>query len=158
MEPAVPAARLTSTQAVHGNSGRTRNTLTTKLAAVESRRKYQVPKLYRILLVLLALLGILWMALPLVHEQGTEMSFMAGSPDPNVYTRTWEFGSPLTWISWERAWNEAAGYDDTGFRGFGAVSFLIHLIVCVTPMLVLRRLSRHRWAADSETPATASNG
>jgi hypothetical protein len=96
----------------------------------------------RVALVILVLLALLWMIVPMIHEQATEMGFPAGSPDPNVYTTTYLFGSPLTWISWERSWNEAAGYDESEIASFNPLNLVAHLLVVAAPVLVTIRVLR----------------
>ncbi len=84
------------------------------------------------------------MALPQIPDQATEIGFEPGSPDPNVYQTRYLVGWPLTWISWERSRNEAAGYDEAGFGRFHIFNFAIHILVILTPLLLLYWLSRCR--------------
>ena len=78
----------------------------------------------------------------MVQEEGTEIGFAAGSPDPNVYKTTYLFGAPLTWISWERSWNEAAGYDESKVAMFNLLNLLAHLLVIAAPVLLCIWASR----------------
>ena len=101
----------------------------------------------RIVLVMLAALALVWIAFPQVHWEGTEIAFAPGTPDPNVYKTSHLFGWPLTWISWERSWNNAAGYNEAGFGAFYPFNFGIHVFVILFPLLFLpcrwmTRLSR----------------
>jgi hypothetical protein len=98
----------------------------------------------RIALVIFAAAAVLWMALPQILDQATEIGFEPGSPDPNVYQTSYLVGWPLTWISWERSRNEAAGYDDAGFGRFHIFNFAIHVLAILTPLLLLYWLSRCR--------------
>ena len=51
-----------------------------------------------------------------------------GTPDPNVYKTTLDFGWPLTWITWEHSWNQAAGDDETELGRFQLINFVIHTL------------------------------
>jgi hypothetical protein len=95
----------------------------------------------RISLVILAVLAVLWMAFPMIEESGTEMGIAPGTPDPNVYKTTLDFGWPLTWITSERSWNQAAGYDDTELGRFQLVNFVIHTLAILTPLLAVHWMS-----------------
>ncbi len=86
--------------------------------------------------------AIISLVAPVVHDQGTEMGFTVGSPDPNVYKTTYLFGWPLAWIAWERSWNEAAGYDESAFGSFHVVNFVMHVLLIVTSLLLYLRLLR----------------
>ena len=97
--------------------------------------------MFRVALVVLALLALLWMIVPMVHEEWTEIGFPAGSPDPNVYKTTYLFGWPLSWISWERSWNKAAPYDESRVASFKLLNLVAHLLVVAAPVLVLVRFS-----------------
>ena len=115
----------------------------------------------RLALVLLALAALIWMLVPLIGSEETEMGFVAGGPDPNVYKTTCFFGWPLTWITWERSWNEAAGYDDSKFAPFSPLNFVIHLLAIAVPLLLFVRLRRTRGgtlsAATAESMDTQSD-
>jgi hypothetical protein len=104
----------------------------------------------RISLVILAVLAVLWMAFSMIEESGTEMGFAPGTPDPNVCKTTLDFGWPLTWITWERSWNQAAGYDDVELGRFQLVNFVIHTLAILTPFFVVYWLSRFRSLAKRE--------
>ena len=96
----------------------------------------------RLALITLSGVALIWMGVPMVHDEGTEMGFAAGSPDPNVYKTTYLFGWPLTWITWERSWNEAAGYDESGVASFSVVNFVVHVSAIAVPLLLYRRSRR----------------
>ncbi len=99
----------------------------------------------RISLMILAVLAALWMAFPTIVESGTEMGFVAGTPDPNVYKVTVELGWPLSWLSRERSTNEAAGYDETELGGFQFVNLMIHTLAIIIPLLAVYWVSKsHR--------------
>jgi hypothetical protein len=96
----------------------------------------------RLALVILTILTLLWMIVPMVQEEWTEMGFAAGSPDPNVYKTTYLFGAPLTWISWERSWNKAAAYDESKIAMFNLLNLVAHLLVIAAPVLLCIWASR----------------
>jgi hypothetical protein len=96
----------------------------------------------RLTLIILAVIALIWMIAPMVHDEGTEMGFAVGGPDPNVYKTTFLFGWPLTWITWERSWNEAAGYDKSSVASFSVVNFVIHVSAIAVPLLLYRRSRR----------------
>ena len=66
-----------------------------------------------------------------------------GTPNPNVYKTTIDFGWPLTWITWEHSWNQAAGDDETELGGFQLINFVIHTLAILTP-LSAQTISRAR--------------
>ena len=90
----------------------------------------------RIVLLLLSALATLSMLFPCIETSGTEIGFLAGSPDPNIYSTTLTFGLPLEWLIWERSLNAAAGYDETTFRLFDVRLCLIYVASIATPLLV----------------------
>ena len=92
--------------------------------------------------LVVAVLALVWIGFPSIHMQGTEMAFPAGSPDPNVYKITYLYGWPLSWLSWERSWNDAAGYDESGFRSLDVTYCLIHVSVIAAPVLLFIRATR----------------
>ena len=96
----------------------------------------------RIILLILAGFALLWMTLPQIHWQGTEIGFAPGSPDPNVYKSTYLLGWPLPWISWERSWNESAGYDETAFGSLHVSNLAIHMLAILAPLLIFYWFSR----------------
>ncbi len=96
----------------------------------------------RLVLVTLAIVALLWMIVPMVHDEGTEMGFAPGGPDPNVYKTTYLFGWPLTWISWERSWTEGAGYDESRIASFQSLNCVVHLLAIAVPVLLLIRSLR----------------
>jgi hypothetical protein len=106
----------------------------------------------RIALLILAFLALLWMLFPMIHEQGTEMGFAAGGPDPNVYKTTYLFGWPLTWITWERSWNQAEGYDESEVAAFHALNLVAHLLVIAAPLLLFGLGSRDENRKPSALP------
>ena len=103
----------------------------------------------RPILIILALIALIWMILPMIHEQGTEIAFAAGDPDPNVYKTAYLFGWPLTWIAWERSWNEAAGYDEAGVESLSVVNLVIHVSAIAIPLALYSRLRRSRSPVES---------
>ena len=109
----------------------------------------------RLALGILTILALLWMIVPMVQEEGTEIGFAAGSPDPNVYKTTYLFGAPLTWISWERSWNEAAGYDESRVAMFNLLNLVAHLLVIAAPVLLFVKVSRT--ASRKSAVATEDN-
>ena len=88
----------------------------------------------RLAAVLLAVIALIWKFLPATEIGGTEIAFDADGPDPNVYNTTRLFGSPLSWITWDRSWNEAAAYDESRFMSFSPVNFVIHLLAVLAPV------------------------
>jgi flagellar biogenesis protein FliO len=96
----------------------------------------------RLVLVILAILALLWMVVPMIQEDFTEIAFAAGSPDPNVYKTTYFFGWPLTWIAWERSWNQAAGYDESKVDSFNLLNLIVHLLLIAAPVVLYVRASR----------------
>ncbi len=104
----------------------------------------------RISLMILAVMAALWMAFPTTVESGTEMGFVAGTPDPNVYKVTVELGWPLTWLSRERSTNEAAGYDETELGGFQFVNLMIHTLAIIIPLLAVYWVSKSGHFAKKE--------
>ena len=100
----------------------------------------------RLATVLLAVIALIWMFLPATGIGGTEIAFDADGPDPNVYNITRLFGSPLTWIKWDRSWNEAAGYDDSRFMSFNPMNLGIHLLAIVAPLFLFVWLRKSKAA------------
>ena len=96
----------------------------------------------RLALLILIVFAVLWMAVPMGHSASTEIGFLPGDPDPNVYTSTLDFGGSLSWISWESSRNEAAGYHESEFHSFHPLSFTVHILLIVTPLLLLYLASR----------------
>ena len=56
------------------------------------------------------------------------LKYELGTPDLNVYKTTLGFGWPLTWITWEHSWNQAAGDDETELGRFQLINFVIHTL------------------------------
>ena len=79
-----------------------------------------------------------------------------GTPNPNVYKTTLGFGWPLTWITWEHSWNQAAGYDETELGGFQLINFVIHTLAILAPLLTVYWLSRSGSFAKRENSAKAT--
>ena len=98
--------------------------------------------MFRVVLVILALFALVWMFVPMIHDEATEMGFAPGDTDPNVYKTTYLFGWPLAWASWERSWNEAAGYDESRIASFNLLNCIVHLVVTAAPVLLLIRSFR----------------
>jgi hypothetical protein len=96
----------------------------------------------RIIILVIAGLALVWMVFPQIQWQGTEMGFVQGTPDPNIYRTTYLPGWPLPWIAWEQSWNEAAAYSETDIHSFRLLSFTVHLLAILLPSLELYRMSR----------------
>ncbi len=99
----------------------------------------------RIVLAILTGLAVVWMMVPQVHSQGTEIGFAPGTPDPNVYKTSYLMGWPLPWGCWERSVNEAAGYDESGFGPLHPLNFALHILAILVPLLLLSCRRLFRW-------------
>jgi hypothetical protein len=106
-------------------------------------------RMIRIAFIILAILAALWMVVPLVHSSASEMGFPEGAPDPNIYTTTWEFGWPLSWIVWESMRNEAENLDVSKPRFFDSINLLVHLFAIGLPLFIAVRIRGGRPPAES---------
>jgi hypothetical protein len=108
----------------------------------------------RLLLVLVAGLSLMMMLSPTLLEQGTEMYFAPGDPDPNIYSTWGHLGRPFEWLTWYRERSEGRGFDRSEIVSFHLVNCMFYLAAIALPVCLLSR--RGRQGADPVNGAVAS--
>lgn len=104
----------------------------------------------RVVLLVIVACAIVWMAIPIPVTMGTSIGFRPGAPDPNSYTTEYIFGLPLPWLIYSYSWNELRGTSSADTTEFRILSFGIHVLAIILPVVALSRISRkHRTSKET---------